>query len=303
METTALATQANKPISFNLLDVEQFNHVQRICKMYANSDALPEMYRVSDKVPEAKAIANCMIALEIASRIGTSMQAVCQNMDIIYGRPAWRSTFLISTVNTCGEFQKLKYKFGVDGKLGVVEYYETVWEPNPNGGKDLKKKYKRTFDGTDVDNKTCYAYTWEKGVEQTQENMLFSETISLRMAIDKGWFFKDGSSWPSMPQQMLMYRAAAFWTRVHAPELSNGMRTVDEEHDIMDTTFEDVTDKVEKEVREKSASKAAAMDEPDPVTPTVSATPTPNQAEQKQPDPVPTPTVTPSPTPTKTRPF
>ena len=31
-----------------------------------------------------------------------------------------------------------------------------------------------------------------------------------------------------MPEQMFMYRAAAFWQRIYAPELSLGMQTIDE---------------------------------------------------------------------------
>ena len=51
---------------------------------------------------------------------------------------------------------------------------------------------------------------------------------------------------------MLMYRAASFWTNVYAPELSMGMKTVEEQQDIIDITdYEDVTDKVEKEKTEK----------------------------------------------------
>ena len=36
-----------------------------------------------------------------------------------------------------------------------------------------------------------------------------------------------------MPEQMLQYRAAAFFIRLYAPEISNGMSTVDELHDIV----------------------------------------------------------------------
>jgi hypothetical protein len=37
-----------------------------------------------------------------------------------------------------------------------------------------------------------------------------------------------------MPQQMLIYRAAAFWARVYAPELSMGLMTAEEAEDIID---------------------------------------------------------------------
>jgi hypothetical protein len=44
--------------------------------------------------------------------------------------------------------------------------------------------------------------------------------------------------WKSMPELMFHYRAAAFWSRVYAPELSMGMHTRDE---IEDSKIIDVT--------------------------------------------------------------
>ena len=69
------------------------------------------------------------------------------------------------------------------------------------------------------------------------------------MAIEEGWDTKNGSKWRTMPRQMLMYRAASFWTSVYAPELSMGMRTVEEAQDFIDITdtAEDVTAQVEAE--------------------------------------------------------
>jgi hypothetical protein len=47
----------------------------------------------------------------------------------------------------------------------------------------------------------------------------------------EGWSKKTGSKWLTMPEQMFMYRAAAFWSRVFAPEISLGMHTSDEVED------------------------------------------------------------------------
>jgi hypothetical protein len=48
------------------------------------------------------------------------------------------------------------------------------------------------------------------------------------MAKADGWYQKEGSKWKTLPQLMLMYRAAAFFSRTFCPELSLGMQTVDE---------------------------------------------------------------------------
>jgi hypothetical protein len=48
----------------------------------------------------------------------------------------------------------------------------------------------------------------------------------------EGWVSKDGSKWKTMPDVMLRYRAASFFGRLYAPEVLNGMKTVEEIEDI-----------------------------------------------------------------------
>lgn len=50
----------------------------------------------------------------------------------------------------------------------------------------------------------------------------------------EGWASKNGSKWKTMPDQMFVYRAAAFWQRAYAPELGMGLQTVEEAYDIID---------------------------------------------------------------------
>ena len=50
-----------------------------------------------------------------------------------------------------------------------------------------------------------------------------------------------------MERQMLMYRAASFWTSTYAPELSMGMKTEYEAIDIVDIPYEDVSTKANKQ--------------------------------------------------------
>jgi uncharacterized protein YbbK (DUF523 family) len=57
------------------------------------------------------------------------------------------------------------------------------------------------------------------------------------MANKEGWTKKSGTKWLTMPNQMLRYRAAAFWQRVYCPEISMGLLTTEEAEDIsVDTT-------------------------------------------------------------------
>lgn len=171
---------------FNFFDPVQFDTMQRVCSLFANSELVPDMYKISDSNPKEKAIANCMIAIEMAQRIGASPLMIMQNMVIIYGRPSWSSKFLVATVNTCGRFNPLQYRFTEKGMLGKVDYteYERAWDKTLYGGKGGYKNSPKTvvFDGTKVMDIECVAFTTAKGSDKVLE----SSPISLRLAIQEG---------------------------------------------------------------------------------------------------------------------
>ena len=251
-ENQLVVQQQSVPVVFNFFDPQQFETMQRVCKMFANSELVPDMYKASDKNAEVKAIANCMIAISMAMRVGADPLMIMQNMVIIYGRPSWSSKFLVATVNTCGRFNPLQYKFTEKGMLGKVDYteYEKVWDKTMWNGKGGYRNNAKTvqFDGTKVMDVECIAFTTAKG----SDKILESSPVSVRMAVQEGWYTKNGSKWQTMTKQMLMYRAASFWTNAYAPELSMGMKTEDEVRDIIDVEYEDVTDKVEREKSENA---------------------------------------------------
>lgn len=255
-----LAVQpAAQTTSVNFFDPNQFAVVQRMSNLFASSALVPDTYQVA-KVGKEQAVANCVIALDIATRIGASPLMVMQNLVIIYGRPSWSSKFLISTVNTCGRFEPLKFRFTEKGKMGKFNYieYEKKWVNNPNGkGYYKTEAITKEFDGTKIMDIECVAYTTTKD----GKNVLESSPISLRMAVDEGWYTKNGSKWRTMPKQMLMYRAASFWTSAYAPELSMGMRTVEETQDIVYVEAEDVTGQVEAEKAANANRETISFDD------------------------------------------
>lgn len=165
-----------------------FAAAQRMAKGLASSSLVPEAYR--NNIP------NVLIAMELATRIGASVVAVMQNLDIIHGRPSWRASFLIATVNASQRFTPLRFR----------------WEGKP---------------GTDAWGCRAVAKDRESGEE------CIGALITMALAKAEGWTAKNGSKWKTMPEQMIMYRAAAFWTRVYAPEKTLGMHTTDE----IDDTF------------------------------------------------------------------
>lgn len=211
-------------VQLNYFDVEQVNNVQRVAKIFTNSVLVPKIYQIKE-VGEAQAIANCIIALDMAGRLNANPLMIMQNLNIIQGRPSWSSKFLISTINTCGRFEPLKFKFNEKGKIKNVKYTVHQWQ----AGKSVPivKVYP-----DEVENLECIAYT--KDIKSGQ--ILESSPVSVEMAIKEGWFTKSGSKWPTMTNQMLMYRTASFWTSSYAPEISLGMKTEEELNDIIDIT-------------------------------------------------------------------
>ena len=99
---TDLVTQ---PVAAPMLSESQTNWelAQRQAKAFASSDLVPQAYR--NNIP------NCLIALEMANRMGASPLMVAQSLYIVHGTPGWSSKFLIATFNQCGRFSSLRYDF------------------------------------------------------------------------------------------------------------------------------------------------------------------------------------------------
>lgn len=138
-------------------------------------------------------LANCLWAMELASQMRISPLVVMQNMTPVHGKPAWSAAFLIATVNACGKFSPLE--FILDDQVNPTSCYAVAE----------------------------YLATGKK---------LVGETITIEMAKAEGWYGRNGSKWKTMPGQMLRYRAASFWTRVYAPEISCGIYTAEEAIEI-----------------------------------------------------------------------
>lgn len=142
-------------------------------------------------------VANCMIALNLSERLHADALMVMQNLYIVHGNPGWSSKFLIASVNTCGRYESLRYEWRGE-------------EGNPNFG--------------------CRAWTIEKSTGEK----LYGIWVDWKMVKAEGWDAKKGSKWLTMPDQMFIYRAAAFWQRAYAPEISMGLTTAEELQDTYD---------------------------------------------------------------------
>lgn len=140
-------------------------------------------------------VANCLVAMELAGRTGASVMAIMQNVHVINGRPSWSAAFLIGSVNQCGRFSPIRYQ--LEG------------EASKNGWR-------------------CRAIAKDLASGEVLEGVW----VTWEMAMAEGWVTKDRSKWKTMAEQMIRYRAASFWTRIYAPDISLGMGTADEAEDI-----------------------------------------------------------------------
>jgi len=142
-------------------------------------------------------VPNCMIALNLANRLKADELMVMQNLYIVHGNPGWSSKFLIASVNSCGRFTAMRYE----------------WRGEKNDN-DFG----------------CRAWTIEKATGER----LDGAWVDWGMVRAEGWDKKNGSKWKTMPEQMFIYRAAAFWQRAYAPEISMGLSTAEELADVVD---------------------------------------------------------------------
>ena len=173
--------------------VAGFELLQRVGKTFGQSALVPQQYQMKNP-NDVQALANCVIALDMANRMQANPLMVMQNLYIVHGNPGWSSKFLIACLNNCGKFSPLRYEF--KGKEGS-------------------------------DNWSCRAYAIDKSTGEE----LKGAWVSIDMAKKEGWYGKSGSKWQTMPELMLQYRAAAFFQRTYAPEISMGLNTAEEYQD------------------------------------------------------------------------
>lgn len=207
-EKKEVVTQSNNKITDFSLGIfgtsDNFIMANQMAKALSSSTIVPKEYQGN--------VANCLIAIEQAQRLNASPLMIMQNLDVIQGRPAWRSKFLIAMINNSGKY---------DTEL----QYEETKDAN---GKPFSCK--------------CYATKDGKKIE--------GMVVDMDMAQREGWLTKNGSKWKTMPQLMLRYRAASFFSSLNCPELTLGIYTKEE---ILDGDFkENIEDEVKEEIEQNA---------------------------------------------------
>ncbi len=213
--------------------LQSFELMQRAANLLASSTLVPAQYRkviekldkygnVKESRENPNALANAVVALNMAQRMGADPLMVMQNLYIVEGRPSWSSQWIIAAVNGCGRFSPLRFDIKVLGPK-AIDYKSTYWEAGERRSKVEK---------VEIVDKVCVAWAIEKETGERLE----SPAVSIEMAVREGWYSKTGSKWQTMDEVMLRYRTASFFGKLYAPELLMGLQTVEEAQDIIEAT-------------------------------------------------------------------
>lgn len=167
-------------------DAKLYNQSLSMAQTLSKSEIIPQSYKGKP--------ADCLIAIDIANRLGLSPAIVMQNSQCVRGNFTWKGSACKAMIDGCGRYQKTRYVYvGEEGKDSYGCYLEAI----DNDGEIIK------------------------GVP-----------VTIAMAKKEGWYNKDGSKWQTMSDLMLKYRAAAFFMRTECASIAMGFLTKEEVEDI-----------------------------------------------------------------------
>lgn len=164
-------------------------------EMFRGQFKVAMQYAKSDLVPPTfkGKPENVMIAMGLSEKIGIDLFTIMQNLTIVKGKIGWTGSFCKTLIERTGKYTDIEYVYvGEKGKDNFGCYIQAVQKSN---GKIVK--------GTTVD-----------------------------MAMVKAEHWNTNPKWNSMSEQMLGYRAASFFARLHCPEALSGIYTAEENEDI-----------------------------------------------------------------------
>lgn len=235
-------------LKIDMFSLRGFELAQRIGRAFATSDAVPAAFRAQvlkksgtneTWVENPAALGNCIVAIETAQAVGMSITAVMQNANVIEGKLSWSGKFIIAAVNASGRFTPLRFDVKNKGLIRAKYKEKGAWNND-------KRRYEMTECEVEVENLECTAWALPAGMvvppnirtlQQAKEANLpvvESAPVSIKMAVEEGWYSKPGSKWQTeMKHLMLQYRAGAYFGNIHAPDVVMGMGRTSEE--LIDT--------------------------------------------------------------------
>jgi hypothetical protein len=166
-------------------DKEAFNQLVRVASAFSKTSLVPEAYRGK---PE-----DCMVAIDMANRMGMPPLMVMQNLYVVKGKPSWSGQACMSMIHANPRFSDAHPVF---------------------------------FGEKGADSRGCRI----EAIRVSDGEMVYGTDVTISMAKAEGWM--SNSKWKNMPEQMLAYRAAAFFARVYCPDALMGIQVEGEAEDI-----------------------------------------------------------------------
>lgn len=171
--------------------------------IYSSTKAFNELFKIGSVMSKTQLVPDnyrnrpedCTIAIDIANRNGMSPLSVMQNLYVVKGKPQWSGQACIAMLKASKDFEHVK-------PVMVGERNTDDWG--------------------------CYF----KAIDKSDGEVVQGTLVTIKMAKDEGWYSKSGSKWQTMPEQMLQYRAAAFFARIYMPNALMGYRVEGEVEDI-----------------------------------------------------------------------
>ena len=202
-------------------DAESFALAQRMATALSAAAIFPAKF---------KDAGSCVVIINMAWRLNMDPMEVAQNIDIIHGNPSWKSAYVISKITSSPQWEEFDFEHTIEGKI-----------KNPTTGEMM-------------DNKVCRVVA-----KRARDGVVkYGNPVSFKMAIAEGWWTRKDSKWPNMPDQMIEYRAASFFNRIHPTAELLGLRSSDEAADSTEdnTSAQVLTDT--KQPRKPSTAPATA---------------------------------------------
>ena len=187
--------------------VQGFEIGQRMAKVFAQSTLVPQAYQGN--------VGNCLIGLNMATRMHADPLMVLQNLVVVHGTPTFEAKFVIACFNATGKYTAIRY--------------EEIGDRNDD-----------TFG--------VYAFS----IDKATGDLLKGPEITIKMAKEEGWYARN-PKWKTIPQLMLRYRAASWFIRTTDPGVMMGFPTKDELEDAEYAEIVEEPNSVEPSEEEKLA--------------------------------------------------
>ena len=201
-----------------IVQAEQKHEVS--ANVFSNAESFKDIFNIgkmfasSSLVPVAyqNKPMDCTIAVDMANRMGVSPMMVMQNLYVVKGKPSWSGQACMSMINASPKFKNAKpVYFGEKG----------------------------------TDSRGCRI----EAIETETGNLIQGTEVTIKMAKEEGWL--SNTKWKNMPEQMLAYRAAAFFARIYIPNALMGVVVEGEVEDIETNNTSEITNLLKGKKEEK----------------------------------------------------